>query len=68
MNNSSRAPFDPIRFSADLYAILSKVTVNGPENIHNMDMALNGLLLLRQRLSEAHQSATVSEQQKREEI
>ena len=44
--------FDPVFFVGDLYKILSQVTVSGHANIHNMDMAMQGLATLQKWLQE----------------
>jgi hypothetical protein len=44
------APFDPVRFTLELREVLSRVTVCGPDNIHNMDLVLNGLAILHNNL------------------
>ena len=58
--------FDPIYFVGDLYNILSQITVSGPVNVHNLDMALQGLGVLQNWLKENQQKQ--QEAAKREEI
>ena len=58
--------FDPIFFVGDLHKILSQVTVSGPVNIHNMDLALQGIGVLQKWLQE--NQAQRQETAQREEI
>ena len=58
--------FDPVFFVGDLHKILSQVTVSGPANIHNMDLALQGLGVLQKWLQE--NQAQRQETAQREEI
>lgn len=43
---------DLAKLALDLHGILSAVTVSGPQNIHNMDLVLNGLIVLHNKLAE----------------
>lgn len=62
------APFDPARFTLELREVLSRVTVSGPDNIHNMDMVLNGLVVLHNAIVEQRNEEKTAEEEKQEEI
>ena len=44
--------FDPVFYTGDIIRVLSQVTISGPANIHNMDLALQGLGILQKWLQE----------------
>lgn len=41
---------DPIQYTQGLYNIASQISVSGAANVHNMDLLLQGLNVLRQSL------------------
>lgn len=65
---SQQQPLDPVRLSFELREILSAVTVSGPENIHRMDLVLNGLALLHTALAEERKKQEESRQAERETV
>lgn len=62
------APFDPVRFTLELREILSRVTVSGPDNIHNMDLVLNGLVVLHNAIVEQRNKEKNAGEDNQEEI
>lgn len=68
MDNANQAPINTAKLAFDLREILSRVTVSGPENIHNMDLALNGLAVLHNTLAEQTAKNNEEPKQEREEI
>ena len=59
---------DPIALTHNLHETLSKVTVSGHENIHNMDYVLSGLIVLLRRLQEDQKKQLEAAQTAREAI
>lgn len=68
MDNAKPAPINILKFTLDLREILSRVTVSGPENIHNMDLVLNGLAILHNTLAEQEAKNSGDPKQEQEEI
>lgn len=68
MENAKPAPMNTLKFTLDLREILSRVTVSGPENIHNMDLVLNGLAILHNTLAEQETKNSEEPKQEKEEI
>lgn len=68
MDNANQAPINTAKLALDLRDILSRVTVSGPENIHNMDLALNGLAILHNTLVEQAEKNSAEKKEEREEI
>ena len=68
MDNAKPAPMNTIKFTLDLREILSSVTVSGPENIHNMDLVLNGLAILHNTLAEQAEKNSAETKEEQEEI
>lgn len=62
----NKEPFDPVHYCVNLYAILSNVSVCGQNNIHNMDLVLNGLQYLKSQLIDRENETL--EKELREEI
>lgn len=62
------APLDPVRFTLELREILSRVTVSGPDNIHNMDLVLNGLVVLHNAIVEQRNKEKNAGEDNQEEI
>ena len=66
-NNTVQA-FDAGKFVLDLHSIFSQVSVSGAQNIHNMDMGLQGLIGLYKKLTERIEGNKWEEKQEQEEI
>ena len=60
--NNEKQAFDAGKFVLDLHSIFSQVSVSGAQNIHNMDMGLQGLIALYKKMTEG------KEKQEKEEI
>ena len=67
MENQNGA-FDSMKFIDELYRVLSSVTISGADNIHKMDMVMNGLVVLYNREKERKEQGTEKERQERQEI
>ena len=66
--SNEKQTFNAGKFVLDLHSIFSQVSVSGAQNIHNMDMGLQGLIALYKKLTERSEENKGKEKQEQEEI
>lgn len=62
MENEMKEPeFNGAQMALEIHKILSSVSVSGPNNIHNMDVAMQGLIIMSNKLKEEKEKSKAEE-------